>query len=103
MKRYARYYLCRTAKWLAKVGIIKKGTYAKFENLLFYGRYTQNKHILHNISLRKIQDKCNFCGSKENLTIDHKIPTSKGGANNLKNKQILCARCNQRKADKILK
>lgn len=35
------------------------------------------------------------------LTIDHIIPRSKGGNNELKNLQILCLQCNEEKADKI--
>lgn len=35
------------------------------------------------------------------LTIDHIIPRSKGGNNDLINLQILCLKCNEEKANKI--
>jgi len=53
--------------------------------------------------LREAGYKCSQCGAKEELTIDHKIPLSKGGARtNLKNMDCLCFKCNSRKSDKIL-
>ena len=42
--------------------------------------------------------KCRYCKSKENLTIDHKIPLSRGGTDDLSNLQCLCKRCNQIKS-----
>ena len=45
--------------------------------------------------------KCRKCGSSHNIHYDHIIPHSKGGANTFENCQILCARCNVRKSNKI--
>jgi len=42
--------------------------------------------------------KCAYCKSRENLTIDHKIPVSLGGKNEAKNLQCLCERCNEMKS-----
>jgi 5-methylcytosine-specific restriction endonuclease McrA len=42
--------------------------------------------------------KCKYCKSKENLTIDHKIPIIKGGLDERKNLQCLCYRCNSMKS-----
>ena len=39
--------------------------------------------------------QCVNCGWKNNLTVDHIIPKSKGGLNVKRNKQILCRLCNQ--------
>lgn len=44
---------------------------------------------------------CAHCGSREDLTIDHIIPRSRGGTNIQSNWQILCSKCNFRKGDKI--
>lgn len=44
--------------------------------------------------------KCRRCTSKENLTLDHIKPISKGGKYILSNYQILCRSCNSKKRDK---
>lgn len=40
-------------------------------------------------------------GHEVMLTKDHIVPKSRGGKNNLENYQVLCSRCNNKKADKI--
>ena len=45
--------------------------------------------------------KCVNCQADEYLEFDHIIPHSKGGANTLKNVQLLCRRCNLAKSDRI--
>lgn len=42
--------------------------------------------------------KCFYCKSKENLTIDHKTPLSRGGTDDLNNLQCLCESCNKIKS-----
>jgi len=44
--------------------------------------------------------QCKNCGNQENLTVDHIIPLSKGGSDNLDNLQILCQSCNSSKGDR---
>lgn len=44
---------------------------------------------------------CVYCGSKENIHIDHIIPFSKGGSNDIANLQLLCQKCNLEKSNKI--
>lgn len=46
--------------------------------------------------------KCQYCGSKNNLTLDHVIPRSKGGKDTWKNLVTACQECNQLKADNII-
>ena len=41
--------------------------------------------------------ECVFCGSKENITIDHLIPISKGGSNEINNLFPACRSCNSSK------
>lgn len=45
--------------------------------------------------------RCVYCGSTENLQLDHIIPFSKGGATSLENLQLLCQKCNLEKSNKI--
>ena len=45
--------------------------------------------------------KCRYCKEKPpqvKLTIDHKIPKSKGGTDDIKNLQCLCEECNMVKS-----
>lgn len=44
---------------------------------------------------------CKHCKSGEDLTLDHIIPVSKDGLNELDNLQVLCRSCNSIKGDKI--
>jgi hypothetical protein len=48
---------------------------------------------------------CQYCGCKgrdNELTLDHVIPTSKGGKNTWLNLVTACMPCNQRKGDRLL-
>lgn len=46
--------------------------------------------------------KCKYCGSTQNLEIDHIIPISKGGKSEYSNLQTLCHRCNVNKGSDII-
>lgn len=50
---------------------------------------------------RRDQGRCVYCGSTENLQLDHIVPFSKGGATTLENLQLLCQKCNLEKSNKI--
>lgn len=45
-------------------------------------------------------DRCQYCGTSEDLTVDHKKPRAKGGNNDPANLQALCKSCNSRKGDR---
>lgn len=44
---------------------------------------------------------CKACGAETNLTVDHIVPLSKGGTDDLGNLQFLCARCNSSKGARL--
>lgn len=44
--------------------------------------------------------RCRHCGDYRDLTVDHIIPESKGGAHELENFQTLCRMCNSKKGVK---
>lgn len=43
---------------------------------------------------------CLYCPSKNDLTIDHILPRSRGGANTWENLGTCCTKCNSKKGDK---
>lgn len=45
--------------------------------------------------------RCVYCGSTNDLQLDHIIPFSKGGATTVENLQLLCRKCNIEKSNKI--
>ncbi|MBQ3640954.1 HNH endonuclease [bacterium] len=52
---------------------------------------------------KRDKGRCAICGSEKDLHFDHIIPYSKGGSSTTaKNVQILCAKCNLNKSDKII-
>lgn len=46
---------------------------------------------------KKMGEKCSYCGCENKLvlTIDHRIPLCRGGADDEGNKQVVCFYCNQ--------
>jgi len=43
-------------------------------------------------------NRCAYCGSKEELTIDHIIPQTRGGNNHITNVLCCCKKCNGSKS-----
>lgn len=45
---------------------------------------------------------CRGCGSEKDLTVDHVLPLSKGGSDDLENLQFLCLPCNSSKGGRVV-
>lgn len=50
--------------------------------------------------LRRDKHTCQYCGSTKHLTLDHVIPSSKGGKHTWDNIVTACENCNNRKSDR---
>ncbi len=53
--------------------------------------------------LRRDSNKCQYCGSTSDLTIDHIIPKSRGGGDTWENLTTACNKCNNRKGNRTPK
>jgi hypothetical protein len=58
------------------------------------------KDVRHAVWARD-QGRCIECDSDFDIQYDHIIPFSMGGASTVENLQLLCARCNQTKGDRL--
>jgi 5-methylcytosine-specific restriction endonuclease McrA len=50
--------------------------------------------------MRRDNHTCQYCGAKEQLTVDHIRPRTKGGKSNWTNCVMACLPCNSKKADR---
>lgn len=60
---------------------------------------TNYKKMLNKL-LHKYNFTCVYCGAKKKLTVDHIIPVSRNGTDDINNLQIACKNCNSRKGNK---
>jgi len=90
-KRYTYVYLVENT-WIPELKSPRQ------KNLAYIGKCGLEPFIA-----KKIFERDNYkcqnseCGATNDLTIDHKIPLSKGGTNNEDNLQTLCKICNLKK------
>lgn len=71
---------------------------------LLYGEQTKRPPIPREVVdavYKRDGGRCVFCGSTENLQLDHIVPFSKGGATSVENLQLLCQKCNLEKSNHI--
>lgn len=76
----------------------------KVIRLFEYIRIPFNKIMSHRPSRNMIHKRdnhtCQYCGAKENLTIDHVLPSSRGGIDSWENLVCACTSCNTKKGNK---
>lgn len=53
--------------------------------------------VVYRDRMSKGLEYCRICNTKEDLTLDHIVPRSLGGGNNIENITILCQPCNFKK------
>jgi len=51
---------------------------------------------------KRDNNMCQYCGSRQDLTIDHVIPRSRGGVDSWENCVAACRKCNHKKGDLFL-
>lgn len=77
-------------------------------NFLTRAYHYRKKSAKGNSSFEEIQElkswfsKCAYCNQKEAKTIDHIIPLSRGGTNDIENMIPVCVSCNSKKGAKTL-
>jgi hypothetical protein len=69
--------------------------------LLYYAPIHNRRSLLtrKNLFLRD-NNMCVYCDSPNNLTIDHVLPSSRGGKNTWQNMVTCCKKCNAKKDNK---
>lgn len=60
-------------------------------------------HFSRRTMFKRDEHKCQYCSSREDLTIDHIIPRAQGGKTTWENCVAACYKCNAKKADKTPK
>lgn len=88
-------------------GVIKITNWEKHQNIEGMERIREGNRIRQQRYkgqhlLENGENICPYCGEKNKLTIDHIIPTSKGGKDNNDNKILCCLKCNMSKTNRDL-
>lgn len=92
-------FIKRARQW-AKANPIKTSLYARVKS---YRRRAAAPDAEAKAYIKTLMgDPCGYCGSRENIVIDHIHPVSKGGATTIDNLTAACRTCNAAKSDKSL-
>jgi 5-methylcytosine-specific restriction endonuclease McrA len=95
-KRAICLLLKEKAQMLSK-RVIRLLTYIRIP---FSNRITQKPS--RSMIYKRDGNKCQYCNSTRNLTIDHIIPKCRGGQDIWENLVVSCSSCNTKKGDKLL-
>lgn len=83
------------------VPIITENTNYKRPSVIRLINYTPFKYRKSYFNRKNVfirdNHECVYCGSKTNLTIDHVLPSSRGGKNTWQNMVTCCKKCNAKK------
>lgn len=80
---------CQETRWKSKNGRLLKTRVSQGE---------KRRRILQ----KRDGPGCQACGTHEELTIDHKLPLSRGGGGGMSNTWVLCKPCNNEKGDRTV-
>jgi 5-methylcytosine-specific restriction endonuclease McrA len=80
---------------VARPMVIRLVTYVRIP------RDTHRRKITRRAVFARDDWTCQYCGSRSNLTVDHVVPRSKGGASSWDNIVASCAPCNRRKGNSL--
>jgi 5-methylcytosine-specific restriction endonuclease McrA len=80
---------------LTRPAVIRLVTYVKVP------RDTHRRKITRRAVFARDDWTCQYCGSRQQLTVDHVVPRSKGGGSTWDNIVAACAPCNRRKGDAL--
>lgn len=61
------------------------------------GQFQYRRKKIYDELVARDGENCCLCGGRSDLCIDHDIPVSQGGTNDVNNLMILCRSCNSRK------
>jgi 5-methylcytosine-specific restriction endonuclease McrA len=64
-----------------------------------YKKLTENRPN-RNLIYKRDNYTCGYCGAKEDLTLDHILPSSRGGKDEWTNLVTACTKCNVKKGNK---
>lgn len=71
----------------------------------FNGRFSKEVRFSRRNIFERDENTCQYCAKKfdrDELTLDHVTPRSRGGVSNWTNIVLACINCNMRKGDKLL-
>ncbi len=92
---HADWELHSATRTIARPMVIRLVTYVRIP------RDTHRRKITRRAVFARDDWTCQYCGARSNLTVDHVIPRSKGGASSWDNIVASCAPCNRRKGDAL--
>jgi 5-methylcytosine-specific restriction endonuclease McrA len=90
---HAEWELHSATATLARPVVIRLVSYVRIP------RDTHRRKITRRAVFARDDWTCQYCGARSNLTVDHVVPRSKGGASTWENIVASCAPCNRRKGN----